>query len=540
MEAYIEQLIKMINLTENRPIKEVVYEGLRKAIILGIIPVGERVNQKVLSDYMNISRTPIRNSVEALKAEGLLEEIPNYGVVVKKVTVADVEEIFKLRINLETLAALTAMDVMTDEDLAEMDELLKKTIESNNNYEVTKTIAYFSEYNEKLLNFARMPRLVIVVNQLKEYLARFRDISLEGYERRTKALFEHILIVHCIKMKEKQLVTKVIEDHLSFAKDFIIERVLESEKPLPSNDLEAKTNEFILSFISSRAVKALINEATLTPKPGLVDINNSGSHNDMDLPLFFRSANSFYNGFLQYILCGYHHRGNMDELMKKIRIIGIENELVMLENTANVNTHKGANFSFGVLLSAIGVYLSKEDLKTFEHFTYTDIIACFEITKEITAKIITNDFANIKNKTNLSHGEKMYMEYGITGIRGEAASGYQTITKTILPKMIELQKTDKTKKLIFLELLFELMAITDDSNVLHRGGMEKLNYIKKIAKNFLPNFSELSEQEIINEVAKLDREFIKKNISPGGAADLLAITIFIDDLLQATFNEQVM
>ena len=221
----MKQLIALTDLTQDRPLKEIVYEGLRKAIILGVIPVGERINQKNFAVYMNISRTPIRSGIEMLKEEGLLEEIPGYGVVVKKITISDVEEIFKIRTSLETLASIQAMEIMTAEEHAQMDALLAATIAANDAGDADAVVAYFSDYNHMLLSFARMPRLVLVVEQLREYLIRFRDISLHEYERRTRALFEHTLIYHCIKTKDKELVKIVIKDHLNVAKDYIIEEI---------------------------------------------------------------------------------------------------------------------------------------------------------------------------------------------------------------------------------------------------------------------------------------------------------------------------
>ena len=93
MHEYLSRLVQIINLSQNRPLNDMVYEGLRKAIIQGVIPVGERLNEKVLSDYMNISRTPIRNAIKQLTEEDLVEYIPKYGVVVKRVTIEDAEEI---------------------------------------------------------------------------------------------------------------------------------------------------------------------------------------------------------------------------------------------------------------------------------------------------------------------------------------------------------------------------------------------------------------------------------------------------------------
>lgn len=244
MELYLKKLIELTDLTQDRPLKEIVYEGLRKAIILGVIPVGERINQKNYALYMNISRTPIRSGIEMLKAEGLLEEIPGYGVVVKKITEEDVEEIFKIRTSLETLASIEAMEIMTPAEHQQMDDLLAATIAANEAGDSEAVVAYFSDYNHLLLSFARMPRLVLVVEQLREYLIRFRDISLHEYERRTRALFEHTLIYHCIKTKDKELVKIVIKDHLNVAKEYIIAEIKARDKIIAIEHPELLEKEY--------------------------------------------------------------------------------------------------------------------------------------------------------------------------------------------------------------------------------------------------------------------------------------------------------
>lgn len=239
-----EQIAACIDLDQNRPLNDSVYEGLRKAVIIGVIPVGERINQQNLSEFMHISRTPIRKSIEKLKDEGLLEEIPNFGVVIKRVTIEDAEEIYAIRVSLDTLATITAMNRMTYENHAEMDDLLKRTVIANEAGQVEKTIELFKEFNDKIYEFARMPRLIIIVKQLREYLARFRDISLYSQNRRDKALFEHILIHHSMKTNNEDVIKDIIKDHLEYSLTFVIEEIERFESAgLASTPRFHQTNE---------------------------------------------------------------------------------------------------------------------------------------------------------------------------------------------------------------------------------------------------------------------------------------------------------
>lgn len=232
MEDYISQVIKITEFNQNKPLNEIVYEGLRNAIIKGIIPVGERINESEYSIRLNISRTPIRDAIRRIEEEGLVEYIPKYGVVVKKVTVEDAEEIFKIRQSLEVLATTNAMKIMTPKEFEEIYLLLEKTEEANANKDVEAVIKYSSDFNDLIYEFARMPRLTIIVTKLREYLARFRDISLAGEDRRRKALDEHWDIYYNMKSKNYDKISSLVIEHLEYAKGFIIREIIKMEERL--------------------------------------------------------------------------------------------------------------------------------------------------------------------------------------------------------------------------------------------------------------------------------------------------------------------
>lgn len=229
MHEYLGRLVQIINLSQNRPLNDIVYEGLRKAIIQGVIPVGERLNEKVYSDYMNISRTPIRNAIKRLTEEDLVEYIPKYGVVVKRVTVEDAEEIYQIRTALETMATIAAMERMTEENHLEMQELLKKTEVANEQGEVQQVIKYFSEFNSKIYRFSRMQRLEAVVSKMQEYVVRFRNISLYDDDRRGRALKEHGIIYRGMQIKDKELISLMVAEHIDLSKQFVLKEIIRSQ-----------------------------------------------------------------------------------------------------------------------------------------------------------------------------------------------------------------------------------------------------------------------------------------------------------------------
>lgn len=234
---YMDELIALVDLSQNRPLNDIVYDGLRSAIIKGVIPVGERINEKVYADYMNISRTPIRNAITRLLDEGIIEYIPNYGVVVKRVTLEDALEIYKIRVALDTLASVSAMELMTDSDYQAMDNLLTKTEQAEQEGRVSDVIQLFSDFNDMIYNYAHMPRLSIMVTKLRDYLIRFRDISLHGQARRKKALEEHRLIFRCMKNRDAEQMKLVIEEHLNYYNSYIVKELIRNEEEMEKEAL---------------------------------------------------------------------------------------------------------------------------------------------------------------------------------------------------------------------------------------------------------------------------------------------------------------
>jgi Transcriptional regulators len=231
MNSYIEEVIQLIDLSQNMPLNEIIYEGLRTAIIRGVIPTGERINEKFFSQQLNVSRTPIREALRRIQDEDIVTYVPNYGIVVRQFTQDDVKEIYLLRTALDILAAENAMKMMTEEDFKTMENLLVKTDEAQDSGDVQLVISLSRDFNSMIYEFARMPRLETIQNRLRDYLQRFRDISLTADERRKRALSEHWMIFRCLQNKNNDQLKMVISEHLALSEHFIsIELAKEVER----------------------------------------------------------------------------------------------------------------------------------------------------------------------------------------------------------------------------------------------------------------------------------------------------------------------
>lgn len=253
----------------------------------------------------------------------------------------------------------------------------------------------------------------------------------------------------------------------------------------------------LLSFLATYSINM---ELSTTPKPGLVDKKDSGAHNDMDYNLMSRSIKALHPYFYKLSYLAYNEE-NLS--VKDIQAIGLEAEENMFTITCGVNTYKGALFSMGlVLVSATLVYK--------QHKFINKILLQNQI------KLLSIKFSQPHN----THGKKVLEENNIKGALASAMEGYILLFEKWLP-FVENNGFDNES---LIKLLFLIMSDLDDTNIYYRKGKQVALQVKQRAKVVLENFS-------LFEVEKLNKEFIKENISPGGSADMLSLTLFIYSIL---------
>lgn len=279
--------------------------------------------------------------------------------------------------------------------------------------------------------------------------------------------------------------------------------------------------EEFCNYISSLCIKSILYELAASPKPGLVDRFNSGAHRDMDVFTFLASTSVLFPYFQECTRAGLDFQGeDYTNLMYALRPIGIKAEDLMFQETDGINTHKGAIFSLGILAASVGTLFKKDESN---YFTIEKVI---DRVKRLT-RGITNELEGSYKKKSLTYGEKLYLSYGVKGIRGEVESGFYTVIRYSLPIFMELMEFNKYKiNDILVHTLIHLIAYTEDSNILGRHNLEILKYSQEKAKEALKVGGYLTrEGKLMVEV--MDKDFIGKNISPGGAADLLSVTLLM-------------
>ena len=178
MKNWMDEFIANTDLSQNRPIKEVVYESLKKTLIESKIPIGERFIEKEYSDRLNISRTPVRESLKQLELEGLVKYIPRTGVVVNRITREDVIEIYKIRSSLEFLVATEAMKYIQESDADKIYKLLDETEIAHKENNIDEVIHLFSVYNTELYELSKMKILPNIIYNLNNYIYKFRKIYI--------------------------------------------------------------------------------------------------------------------------------------------------------------------------------------------------------------------------------------------------------------------------------------------------------------------------------------------------------------------------
>lgn len=263
------------------------------------------------------------------------------------------------------------------------------------------------------------------------------------------------------------------------------------------------------------SLEAMLMEIACFPSFGLVSPVSKGAHHDMDHFTFIRSTSVLSRYMIKIANRAFSPDG-LEEIFRDCRGIGIEAEKEMFKKTNGINTHKGMIFVLGIAVIAASKALY--DNKPFD--------AIQNYIQSMTEGLVANELKNIKRKDNLTHGEKVFVEYGITGIRGEVEAGIPVIFDYALPAYTDknFSNLDDNQKL--LHTLITIMAHCDDTTILHRHDIETLKMIQDISKELL-NRGSLLNKEIIAEIENLDRYFSHKKISPGGCADLLAVTVFL-------------
>lgn len=296
----------------------------------------------------------------------------------------------------------------------------------------------------------------------------------------------------------------------------------------------------IAARIGQFALEAMLMEVAASPSPGLVDRFNSGAHDDMDITTFIRSSSALAGPMTKLAEEGLRHEGDLPALLPKVRRIGIDAEHEMFKATYGINTQKGLLFLLGILTAATGYVLKPltKDSADGPPPTTQAIASCAAgICEGLVARELES-LRHHKPDRQLTAGEHYYLAHGFTGVRGEIEQGLPTVMKAGLPALEAAFAEGASDNDALVHALIALMTRTEDTTILHRHNLEVLQEVRTDAAEILKAGGYLTP-EGKRRVAELDQRYIEKHISPGGSADLLAVTWFLYRLKDFFESERV-
>jgi triphosphoribosyl-dephospho-CoA synthase len=272
----------------------------------------------------------------------------------------------------------------------------------------------------------------------------------------------------------------------------------------------------VADHVAAAAAAALLAELETWPKPGLVSHVDSGSHTDMDASTF-KASTTAITPYYSYLTVA----GAIGSSMNKLREIGLEAERAMLAATGGVNTHRGAIFSLGLLCAAAGATWSA-----------TARAECCWRANVLGATVRRRwGQAIMRGPIPLhSHGTNALRRFGAGGARAQAAAGFPHAIEVGLPALrLGRRLVPEDPEAARVQGFFAILESMEDTNLLHRGGAVGLRYAQDAAAGFLDQGG-VGQAEWRERAAAVHRAFVARHLSPGGCADLLAITLFLDSL----------
>lgn len=319
-------------------------------------------------------------------------------------------------------------------------------------------------------------------------------------------------------------------------------------------DRNSSARDVLLEHVGWRVRNALLGEVYATPKPGLVDRRDTGAHRDMNYETFLASTEAITPYMVRMFAEGMDATvagHTPEEVFQAIRGIGLEAERAMYAATDGVNTHKGMIFTMGIVLAAAGILYVSAD-KTSGQIT---VDAILDRTRQMTARGMAEDFRKMLAQPPKTHGERLFRTYGERGIRGQAMEGFPILRDTAVPWLrrfqnigtdAELQRdiaaqatlrhgllrdtgsmhAEHFENAVHVSTLIAIMSVLNDTNVFIRSSYEDMCWLQAESSTIL-GMGAMFTEEGVRAIEALNMACIEKNISPGGAADILAVAILL-------------
>ena len=414
-------------------------------------------------------------------------------------------------------------------------DLKNVTVCDGNEYAISNTT--FPTYFLKRLDDAADTQMLLDLDLFRRHIAPALGATVRfvGTEPTDQLTRRYNQLMH-EALKDVREINRLEKDGNAVSASRVRKAMEEGDMNTIRQLVPPTTLPYIIAHLATQALQA---ELDTTPKPGLVDKDNNGAHRDMDYALMQLSINTLHPYFVRLAFLGF-----ADTLPSHtvIRDAGIEAEKAMLEATNGVNTHKGALFSMGLAVVAAAyeekkAAANKEERGKEREEEYLSSL-------QLTIKALAASFPD----TSGTHGSKAkQLSNGTTTIKGaldNAREGYEKLFAEWLPFYNERRKSHDAHALH--KTLLRIMCDLDDTNVIYRTNVATAEEVKQEARALLASFEEAYAAEDKEKCASaieekcasaellalkdMDRRYTERNISPGGAADMLSLTVFIGSI----------
>lgn len=217
--------LSKVNLNDYKPLREVIFNTLRDAIIVGELKPGERLMEVKLADKMGVSRTPVREAIRKLELEGLVNMLPRKGAHVADLSVKDIVDVLEVRATLDGLATSLSASRITDEELKELKHINSQFIGFIEKENLQGSVKKDVEFHDIIYRSSRNDKLMQIVSNLREQVQRFRVIYLKDYKSPKELIKEHIDIYDAIYSRDPEKAQQVAQRHIKNQQETIIKSI---------------------------------------------------------------------------------------------------------------------------------------------------------------------------------------------------------------------------------------------------------------------------------------------------------------------------
>ena len=431
-----------------------------------------------------------------------------------------------------SLFAYTERKAMVEQGVADIENV---SVIDGSHYAISR--ATFPTYFLKRLDDAADTQMLLDLDLFRRHIAPALGATVRfvGTEPTDQLTRRYNQLMH-EALKDVREINRLEKDGNAVSASRVRKAMEEGDMNTIRQLVPPTTLPYIIAHLATQALQA---ELDTTPKPGLVDKDNNGAHRDMDYALMQLSINTLHPYFVRLAFLGF-----ADTLPSHtvIRDAGIEAEKAMLEATNGVNTHKGALFSMG--LAVVAAAYEEKKAAANKEVRGKEREEEYLSSLQLTIKALAASFPD----TSGTHGSKAkQLSNGTTTIKGaldNAREGYEKLFAEWLPFYNERRKSHDAHALH--KTLLRIMCDLDDTNVIYRTNVATAEEVKQEARALLASFEEAYAAEDKEKCASaieekcasaellalkdMDRRYTERNISPGGAADMLSLTVFIGSI----------